>query len=38
MSLNLNFKINLTKKQQEAYEALHDKDIQYLIARWSRQC
>lgn len=27
-----------TKKQKEAYEALHDKDTQFLIARWSRQC
>lgn len=37
-NMKINFNIRLTKKQQEAYEALHDKDIQYLIARWSRQC
>lgn len=38
MAFKINFKINLTKKQKEAYEVLHDKDTQYLIARWSRQC
>ena len=35
---NVNFQINLTQKQKEAYEILHDKDTQFLIARWSRQC
>lgn len=35
---NLHFKISLTPKQQEAYEALHEQDTKYLIARWSRQC
>ena len=36
--MEINFDINLTKKQQEAYNILHDKDTQFLIARWSRQC
>lgn len=36
--MKLKLKINLTKKQQEAYDALHEKDTQFLIARWSRQC
>lgn len=34
----VDFKINLTPKQKEAYSILHDKDTQFLIARWSRQC
>lgn len=36
--MKLNFKINLTKKQKEAYDIIHSKDCQYLVARWSRQC
>lgn len=36
--MQLNFDIKLTKKQQEAYNLLHEKDTQYLVARWSRQC
>ena len=36
--MKINFNINLTKKQKEAYSILHDKDCQFLIARWSRQC
>ena len=36
--MKINFNINLTKKQKEAYNLLHDKDTQFLIARWSRQC
>ena len=35
--MKLNFKINLTKKQKEAYNLLHDKDTKVLVARWSRQ-
>lgn len=35
---NLHFQISLTPKQSEAYSILHDKDTQFLIARWSRQC
>ena len=34
----VDFKIKLTPKQEEAYSILHDKDTQFLIARWSRQC
>lgn len=34
----INFDLKLTRKQQEAWNILHDKDCQYLIARWSRQC
>lgn len=36
--MNLNFNINLTRKQREAYDIIHRKDCQFLIARWSRQC
>ena len=36
--MEINFDIDLTPKQQEAYSILHDKDTQFLIARWSRQC
>lgn len=36
--MEIKFDINLTKKQREAYSILHDKDTQFLIARWSRQC
>ena len=36
--MKINFNINLTKKQKEAYDIMHDKQIQFLIARWSRQC
>lgn len=34
----LNFNIKLTKSQQEAYDILHRKECQFLVARWSRQC
>lgn len=34
----INFNIKLTRKQQEAYDALHEQDTKFLIARWSRQC
>lgn len=36
--MNINFDINLTKKQKEAYDIMHDKECKFLIARWSRQC
>ena len=36
--MKLNFNIQLTKKQQEAYDILHRDECQFLIARWSRQC
>ena len=36
--MNINFDINLTRKQQEAYDIMHKADTQFLIARWSRQC
>ena len=36
--MEINFNINLTKKQKEAYQILHDKETQILVARWSRQC
>ena len=35
--MNLHFDINLTKKQKEAYNLLHDEDTKVLVARWSRQ-
>ena len=36
--MKINFNIDLTRKQKEAYDILHDKQTQFLIARWSRQC
>ena len=35
--MNLKFDINLTKKQKEAYDTFHQKDLRYLVCRWSRQ-
>lgn len=35
--MELHFDINLTKKQKEAYDLLHDKETKVLVARWSRQ-
>lgn len=34
---NLKFDINLTKKQQEAYDTFHRIDCNYLVCKWSRQ-
>ena len=36
--MRINFDINLTKKQQEAYNLIHKNDCRFLVARWSRQC
>lgn len=36
--MKINFDIDLTKKQQEAYDIMHDRETQFLVARWSRQC
>ena len=36
--MKINFDIELTKKQKEAYNIIHEKETQFLIARWSRQC
>ena len=36
--MKINFNINLTAKQKEAYNIMHSNDCQFLIARWSRQC
>lgn len=36
--MKINFNIKLTKKQQEAYNLIHQRDCKFLIARWSRQC
>lgn len=36
--MRINFDINLTKKQQEAYNIIHKNDCRFLVARWSRQC
>lgn len=35
--MELHFDINLTKKQKEAYNLLHQEDTKVLVARWSRQ-
>ena len=36
--MKINFNINLTRKQQEAYDLIHQMDCKFLVARWSRQC
>ena len=36
--MRIDFDINLTKKQQEAYDLIHRPDCKFLVARWSRQC
>jgi hypothetical protein len=36
--MTINFNIDLTPKQKEAYDIMHDKETQFLVARWSRQC
>lgn len=36
--MKIKFNIDLTRKQKEAYNILHSKECQFLIARWSRQC
>lgn len=36
--MKINFNIQLTQKQQEAYNLIHSKDCRFLVARWSRQC
>lgn len=36
--MRINFDINLTRKQQEAYDIMHKEDCRFLVARWSRQC
>ena len=36
--MKINFNIQLTKKQQEAYDIIHKRDCKFLVARWSRQC
>ena len=36
--MKINFNINLTRKQQEAYDIMHKNDCRFLVARWSRQC
>lgn len=36
--MEINFDITLSTVQKKAYEILHQKDTQFLIARWSRQC
>ena len=38
MKRQMTFDINLTKKQKEAYDIIHSKECQFLVARWSRQC
>lgn len=36
--MEIQFDIELTKKQRQAYDLLHSDDCQTLVARWSRQC
>lgn len=36
--MKINFRINLTKTQKEAYKLLHQDDTKYLVCNWSRQC
>lgn len=35
--MELHFDLDLTRKQQEAYNLLHDPETKVLVARWSRQ-
>ena len=37
MKINLNFKINLTSKQQEVYELYHNPNIKEIVMNFSRQ-
>lgn len=34
----INTELTLTKKQHQAYDIIHKPEVQFLIARWSRQC
>lgn len=36
--MKLRFKINLSEGQKEAYNALHNPKIKFMILNWSRQC
>lgn len=36
--MKIRFKIDLSEGQKEAYKALHDPKIKYMILNWSRQC
>lgn len=36
--MKLKFKIDLSEGQKEAYKALHDPKIKFMILNWSRQC
>lgn len=36
--ITINFDIDLTKKQKEAYDIIHLQETKFLVARWSRQC
>lgn len=36
--MNLKFNLNLTKKQNEVWQLMHNKDVKYLMCRFSRQC
>ena len=36
--MRINFNIDLTRKQQEAYNIIHQRNCRFLVARWSRQC
>ena len=35
--MNVNFDIDLTKSQKEAYDMAHDPKVQYMVLAWSRQ-
>lgn len=36
--MEVQFSIELTEGQKQAYDLIHRDDIQYLVLRWSRQC
>lgn len=36
--MKIRFKIDLSEGQKEAYKALHNPKIKYMILNWSRQC
>lgn len=36
--MTINFDINLTKGQRQAYDLIHSDEVHTLVLRWSRQC
>lgn len=36
--MEVRFSLKMTNGQKQAYDLIHQKDIQFLVLRWSRQC